>query len=248
MRAEQLFAIRPEESEGTTARRRDQQPVLLVRARRPAGGSDAAVGARGDPRRSRGRLGSALRAADVAHVARARHVAVVSVLRNVTDLGRARQELEDNYRRLMQAETQMRTERNRLDLLVDSVGDPIIVTDPAGDILMTNSPAERFFTPADTAASRRSAACRPTSRSSRRSSRAHAAERRERHPAALAGAAPVTDPETGRAVPMEAVAGTMMSGPSELDRRRHGAARSDGSASSASGCTRSCRRRPRSSK
>ena len=42
---------------------------------------------------------------------------------------------------------QTRTERNRLDLLVDSVGDPIIVTDPAGDILMTNAPAERFFTP-----------------------------------------------------------------------------------------------------
>ena len=72
--------------------------------------------------------------------------AVVSVLRNVTDLGRARQELEENYRRLIEAEVQMRTERNRLDLLVDSVGDPIIVTDPAGDILMTNAPAERFFT------------------------------------------------------------------------------------------------------
>ena len=74
-------------------------------------------------------------------------VAVVSVLRNVTDLGRARQELEDNYRRLMEAEVQMRTERNRLDLLVDSVGDPIIVTDRSGDILMTNAPAERYFSP-----------------------------------------------------------------------------------------------------
>ena len=48
--------------------------------------------------------------------------AIVSVLRNVTDLGRARQELEDNYRRLIEAEAQMRTERNRLDLLVGGAG------------------------------------------------------------------------------------------------------------------------------
>ena len=65
----------------------------------------------------------------------------------------------------------MRTERNRLDLLVDSVGDPIIVTDPAGDILMTNAPAERFFTAHEGGdQGQRSGACRPTSRSSRRSS------------------------------------------------------------------------------
>ena len=97
--------------------------------------------------------------------------AIVSVLRNVTDLGRARQELEENYRRLMEAEAQMRTERNRLDLLVDSVGDPIIVTDPAGDILMTNAPAERFLTAGDQAAKTRNSTCRTTSRSSRPSSR-----------------------------------------------------------------------------
>ena len=111
----------------------------------------------------------------------------------------------------------MRTERNRLDLLVDSVGDPIIVTDPAGDILMTNSPAERFFTAARKAA--------PSSRGARPGQRravlvvhlrAHAAERRDRHSTALARALVVTEPETGRVVPMEAVAGTMMAGPSEL--------------------------------
>ena len=97
-------------------------------------------------------------------------LAIVSVLRNVTDLGRARQELEENYRRLMEAEAQMRTERNRLDLLVDSVGDPIIVTDPAGDILMTNAPAERFLT-IGAQEKPRNCMCRTTSRSSRRSSR-----------------------------------------------------------------------------
>lgn len=140
--------------------------------------------------------------------------AIVSVLRNVTDLWRARQELEENYRRLSEAEAQMRTERNRLDLVVDSVADPIIVTDPAGDILMTNSPAERFFTPPAAAAKQHG--LRVQANVAQFSSfvsglllQAGVNQRwRER--------ITVTDPETGRVVPMEAVAGTMMTGPTEL--------------------------------
>jgi PAS domain S-box-containing protein len=142
--------------------------------------------------------------------------AVVSVLRNVTDLGRARQELEENYRRLMEAEMQMRTERNRLDLLVDSVGDPIIVTDPAGDILMTNAPAERFFTPHEggTKDGQRRVQANVAQFSSFISglmlqSGATGTQQRWRERLVI------TDPDTGRAVPMEAVAGTMMAGPSE---------------------------------
>ena len=135
------------------------------------------------------------------------------MLRNVTDLWRARQELEENYRRLTRAEAQMRTERNRLDLLVDSVADPIIVTDPAGDILMTNAPAERFFTAPTAAAS----GCAAPRAGQRRAVlvvrlRPDAAERRQRSSAWRERIA-VTDPETGRAVPMEAVAGTMMPAP-----------------------------------
>ena len=144
--------------------------------------------------------------------------AVVSVLRNVTDLGRARQELEDNYRRLMEAQVQMRTERNRLDLLVDSVGDPIIVTDPSGDILMTNSPAERFFTPHDRGP--KDVLRRVQSNVAQFSSfisglmlQSGASGSQQRWRERLV----ITDPETGRAVPMEAVAGSMMSGPSELN-------------------------------
>jgi PAS domain S-box-containing protein len=143
--------------------------------------------------------------------------AVVSVLRNVTDLGRARQELEANYRRMMEAEAQMRTERNRLDLLVDSVGDPIIVTDPAGDILMTNAPAERFFTARDSIGkdSQRRVQSNVAQFSSFISglmlqSGASGVQQRWRERVV------VTDPVTGRAVPMEAVAGTMMAGQSEL--------------------------------
>jgi signal transduction histidine kinase len=143
--------------------------------------------------------------------------AIVSVLRNVTDLGRARQELEVNYRRLIEAEAQMRTERNRLDLLVDSVGDPIIVTDPAGDILMTNSPAERYFTAHEGAVpeSQRRVQANVAQFSSFVSGlmlQSGATGTQQRWRERLV----VTEPETGRAVPMEAVAGTMMSGPSEL--------------------------------
>ena len=40
----------------------------------------------------------------------------------------------------------MRAERDRLDLIIDSVADPILVTDPAGALVMMNAPAERLFT------------------------------------------------------------------------------------------------------
>jgi signal transduction histidine kinase len=140
--------------------------------------------------------------------------AVVSVLRNVTDLWRARQELEENYRRLSEAEAQMRTERNRLDLIVDSVADPIIVTDPAGDILMTNSPAEHFFTPPDGAPKQH--ALRVQANVAQFSSFVSGLLLQSGVNQRWRERITVTDPETGRVVPMEAVAGTMMAGPSEL--------------------------------
>jgi PAS domain S-box-containing protein len=71
---------------------------------------------------------------------------IVSVLRNVTDLQLAAQEIEENYRRLRFAETEVRAERDRLDLIIDSVVDPIVVTDANGGMIMTNAPAERLFT------------------------------------------------------------------------------------------------------
>ncbi|HUF92127.1 MAG TPA: histidine kinase dimerization/phospho-acceptor domain-containing protein, partial [Candidatus Limnocylindria bacterium] len=71
---------------------------------------------------------------------------VVSILRNVTDLRRATEEIETNYRKLRMAEADARAERDRLDLVIDSVADPILVTDPNGAIVMMNAPAERLFT------------------------------------------------------------------------------------------------------
>src|SRR5438309_2922216 len=71
---------------------------------------------------------------------------VVSILRNVTDLRSATEQIEENYRRLRVAEADVRAERDRLDLIIDSVADPILVTDPSGKILLMNTPAERLFT------------------------------------------------------------------------------------------------------
>ncbi len=71
---------------------------------------------------------------------------VVSILRNVTDLARAKEEIEESYRTLRMAQAEVRDERHRLELIIDSVADPIIVTDPEGDIVLMNEPAERLFT------------------------------------------------------------------------------------------------------
>ena len=73
---------------------------------------------------------------------------IVSVLRNVSDLQRATEEIEANYVRQRVAESQARAERDRLDLIIDSVADPIVVTDPSGNIQMMNAPADRLFTEA----------------------------------------------------------------------------------------------------
>jgi signal transduction histidine kinase/PAS domain-containing protein len=71
---------------------------------------------------------------------------MVSVLRNVTDLGRASAELGESHEKLQLAVAQALSERHRLDLIIDSVADPIIVTDATGDIVLMNKPAERLFT------------------------------------------------------------------------------------------------------
>ena len=64
---------------------------------------------------------------------------VVSVLRNVTDLARAKEEIEESYRTLRVAQAEVRDERHRLELIIDSVADPILVTDQEG----RHRPAER---------------------------------------------------------------------------------------------------------
>jgi signal transduction histidine kinase/PAS domain-containing protein len=71
---------------------------------------------------------------------------VVSVLRNVTDLRRATEQIEENYQKLRVAEAAARAERDRLNLIIDSVADPILVTDQSGATVLMNAPAEELFT------------------------------------------------------------------------------------------------------
>ena len=132
----------------------------------------------------------------------------VSVLRNVTDLQLASQEIEENYRKLRIAEAEVRNERDRLDLVIDSVADPIVVTDANGAMMMTNSPAERLFTASPDA---------PIEEILRvRANDAHFSS----HVANLffleptgrfRGELGLVDPKTAAAVPVEAISGKVLS-------------------------------------
>ena len=81
--------------------------------------------------------------------------AVLSVLRDVTDLRRASHELERQVQRVRQAEIKAAGERDRLNLILENVADPILVTDNASKIILMNDQAERLFEIAEKAASRR---------------------------------------------------------------------------------------------
>ena len=134
---------------------------------------------------------------------------VVSILRNVTDLRAATEQIEENYRRLRLAEADVRAERDRLDLIIDSAADPILVTDSSGKILLMNSPAERLFTAPDL--DERAEAERAV-----RSNDAHFSSFISNlfltgSGLRWRGEIPLTDPATLQPLPVEAVAGKVMS-------------------------------------
>ena len=81
--------------------------------------------------------------------------AVLSVLRDVTDLRRASHELERQVQRVRQAEVKAAGERDRLNLILENVADPILVTDNASKIILMNDQAERLFELQDKGAPRR---------------------------------------------------------------------------------------------
>ena len=138
---------------------------------------------------------------------------VVSILRNITDLARAREEIEESYRTLRLAQAEVRDERHRLDLIIDSVADPILVTDQEGDIVLMNEPAERLFNvppPAGEAEQRRVRANGANLTSFVSNVLTRSGEQRYR------GEIQLADPLTGRALPVEGVAGTILSEQGEL--------------------------------
>ena len=138
---------------------------------------------------------------------------VVSILRNITDLARAREEIEESYRTLRLAQAEVRDERHRLDLIIDSVADPILVTDQEGDIVLLNAPAERLFNvppPSTEAMQRRVRANGANLTSFVSNVLTVTGEQRYR------GEIQLSDPATGRALPVEGVAGTILSEQGEL--------------------------------
>lgn len=138
---------------------------------------------------------------------------VVSILRNVTDLARAKEEIEESYRTLRVAQAEVRDERHRLDLIIDSVADPILVTDQEGDIVLMNTPAERLFNlPGieDEVALRRVRGNGANLTSFVSNVLTRSGEQRYR------GEIQLADPVNGRPLPVEAVAGTILSEQGEL--------------------------------
>jgi len=137
---------------------------------------------------------------------------VVSILRNVSDLRRASEEIEENYRRLRIAETQARAESDRLNLIIDSVADPIVVTDASGATSLMNEPAERLFTiqSRSSSAEQRAVQANDAHFSSFIAGMLVSADQRR------IGEIGLIDPPSGEAMPVEAIAGKILSDHGEL--------------------------------
>jgi PAS domain S-box-containing protein len=72
-------------------------------------------------------------------------IGLVSVFRDVTDLRQANEELARNYRKLKQADAEARRERDRLNLIIENVGHPVVVSDANGSFVLFNQRAGLLF-------------------------------------------------------------------------------------------------------
>jgi signal transduction histidine kinase len=70
---------------------------------------------------------------------------MVTVMRDVTDLRRADQELRASVEKLLQAEEVVRQDRDRLNLVIENVGDPIVVADSAAKVVLLDPLARELF-------------------------------------------------------------------------------------------------------
>ncbi len=145
-RAEQLLSAAAEDSEGR--RRAIQINNLLFTAFR----TQTVIGADESQSRELNLVdpsdGSDLLfevISDVAPSADTEEDAVISILRDITDLKRAVTELESQFRRSRGAEHRARRERDRLNAILENVGDPILVTDDQSNLIQMNGEAERLF-------------------------------------------------------------------------------------------------------
>jgi PAS domain S-box-containing protein len=75
----------------------------------------------------------------------ARRGSYLSILRDVTDLKQASHQLERQYHRVRATEQRASRERDRFEMILQNVADPILVTDGKSNILMMNRQAEELF-------------------------------------------------------------------------------------------------------
>ena len=127
---------------------------------------------------------------------------LVSIFRDVTDLREANEELARNFVKLQQAEAESRRERDRLDLIIENVGHPIVVCDSAGNFILFNRRAELLFQENESFNSSASASVRTNAvkLTSFISTLASASETGRQAEIEL------SDPEGGRSLPMEITA------------------------------------------
>ena len=74
-----------------------------------------------------------------------RRTGMVTVMRDVTELRRADDELRQNYELLTAAEEVVRQDRDRLNLIIENVGDPIVVCDKDAKIVLLDPLAGELF-------------------------------------------------------------------------------------------------------
>jgi PAS domain S-box-containing protein len=139
---------------------------------------------------------------------------MVSVLRDVTDLKRATTELEAQFKRLRATEQKSRRERDRLNLILENVGDPILVTDDLSNIILMNREAERLFEvpPGTDLKSRR----RHSVRANDTRFSSFVSDFTLSPDATRVMEFQLTDPDTGRAFPAEVVSGKVMNDRAEM--------------------------------
>ena len=70
---------------------------------------------------------------------------MVTVMRDVTDIRRADQEVRANLAKLQSAEETVRQDRDRLNLVIENVGDPIVVADASAKVVLFDPLAKRLF-------------------------------------------------------------------------------------------------------
>ncbi|PYS49444.1 MAG: hypothetical protein DMF68_10045 [Acidobacteria bacterium] len=138
--------------------------------------------------------------------ARGERLGLVSIFRDVTDLREANEELARNFTKLQQAESEARRERDRLDLIIENVGHPVVVCDASGNFLLFNHRAELLFQQEDAFKPSASSAIRANSvkLTSFISALASASETDRQAEIEL------IDPESGEALPMEITAGEVL--------------------------------------